>query len=44
VKLEPGESASHTETWALFRDVQAGNDDAWIRSAVSPLAASMSPA
>jgi hypothetical protein len=44
VDLGPGESTSHTETWALFRDVPAGNDDDWIRSAVVPLAASMSPA
>ena len=44
VELAPGESASHTETWALFRNVQAGNDDAWARSTVLPLAASMSPA
>jgi hypothetical protein len=44
VELGPRESTSHTETWALFRDVPAGNDDDWIRSAVVPLAASMSPA
>jgi len=44
VKLASGESASHAEAWALFRDVQAGDDDSWIRSAVSPLAASMGPA
>jgi len=44
VQLASEESASHTETWALFRDVPAGNDDSWIRSTVSPLAASMSPA
>lgn len=43
VKLEPGESGSHTETWALFRDVPAGNDDAWARSTLLPLASSMSP-
>ena len=42
VELAPGESASHTEIWELFHDVPAGNDDAWIRSTVSPLAASMS--
>jgi hypothetical protein len=44
LELAPGESASHTETWALFRDVESGNDDGWIRSTVSPLAASLSPA
>ena len=44
VELGPGESTSHTETWALFRDVPTGNDDEWIRSAVVPLATSMSPA
>jgi hypothetical protein len=40
--LEPSQSANYTETWALFREVQDGNDDAWIRSTVSPLAESMS--
>jgi hypothetical protein len=44
VNLTPWESASHTETWALFGDVPAGNDDAWVRSTVSPRAASLSPA
>lgn len=44
VELAFEESASHTETWALFRDVQAGDDDSWIRSTVSPLAASLNPA
>ncbi len=43
-ELKPGESASHTETWALFRDVPGGEDDAWARSAVAPLAASVHPA
>lgn len=42
VELGPGESTSHTETWALFRSVPAGNTDAWIRSAVVPLVDSMS--
>ena len=42
VELAPEESARHTETWALFRDVEAGNDDGWICSTVSPLAASLS--
>jgi hypothetical protein len=44
VELASEESTSHTETWALFRNVEAGNDDAWIRSTVLPLAALMSPA
>lgn len=44
VELKPGESASHTETWALFRDVRSGEDDAWIRDVVVPLASSVSPA
>ena len=38
VQLGPGESTSHTESWALFKDVPGGNDDAWIRSAILPLA------
>jgi len=38
VQLGPGESASHTESWALFEDVPAGKDDSWIRSAILPLA------
>jgi hypothetical protein len=44
VELGPGESTSHTETWALFRHVPHGNDDDWIHSAVVPLAESMSRA
>jgi len=39
VRLAPGESAIHTETWTLFRDVPGGEDDSWIRRAVAPLAA-----
>lgn len=42
VDLQPGESASHTETWTLFRGVPSGEDDGWIRSTVVPLAASVS--
>jgi hypothetical protein len=38
VQLGPGESASHTESWALFKDVPGGKDDSWIRSAILPLA------
>jgi hypothetical protein len=41
VKLLPGESTSHTEIWSLYRDVPAGEDDAWIRSAVAPRALSV---
>jgi hypothetical protein len=41
VELSPGDSTSHTETWALFRDVPGGNNDAWIHSAVVPLAETM---
>jgi hypothetical protein len=41
VELAPGDSTSHTETWAIFRDVPSGNDDAWIHSEVVPLAESM---
>jgi hypothetical protein len=38
VQLSPGESASHTESWALFEDVPEGKDDSWIRNAILPLA------
>jgi hypothetical protein len=44
VELKPGGSTSHTETWGLFRDVPAGENEAWIYSTVVPLAASVSPA
>jgi hypothetical protein len=44
VDLKPGGSASHTETWSLFGDVRAGEDDDWIRSTVVPLATSLGPA
>jgi hypothetical protein len=37
VRLHPGEHAPHTEIWGLFRDVPAGEDENWIRSAVLPL-------
>ena len=43
VELKPGESASHTETWALFQDVRSGEDDDSIRAVVVPLACSVSP-
>jgi hypothetical protein len=42
VELAPRECTNHTETWALFRDVPGGNDDAWIHSAVVPSAEVMS--
>ncbi|MGH9503395.1 MAG: hypothetical protein ACRD20_11155 [Terriglobales bacterium] len=38
VRLNPGESAGHTETWTLFRNVPEGKNDSWIRSAILPLA------
>jgi hypothetical protein len=41
VNLKPGESAGHTETWSLFRDVKSGEGDEWIRSVVVPLANSV---
>ena len=44
VELKPGESSSHREVWALYRDVQSGEDEAWIRTIVAPLAAAVSAA
>jgi hypothetical protein len=41
-ELHPGESASHTEVWGLFRDVPAGEDDAWLQSVVAPKAVAVS--
>ena len=38
--LQPGEETKHLETWKLFKDVPWGEDENWIRSAVSPLVAS----
>jgi hypothetical protein len=38
VQLGPGESICHAESWTLFRNVPGGEDDAWIRSAIAPLA------
>jgi hypothetical protein len=35
VQLRPGDSAEHTETWALFQNVPGGEDDSWIRNAVA---------
>lgn len=36
-KLEPGESASNTENWYLFKDVKPSKDDASIDANVLPL-------
>ncbi len=38
VVLHSGEHTSHSETWELFKNVPAGEDEDWIRSAVLPLA------
>lgn len=37
VVLNPGEQARHEESWQLFADVSAGEDEDWIRSVVVPL-------
>jgi hypothetical protein len=37
VELKPGEVAEHMERWWLFAGVTAGENDAWIDSAVVPL-------
>ena len=37
VQLNPGETIRHTESWTLFRNVPAGEDDSWIRSTIVPL-------
>jgi hypothetical protein len=42
VTLKPKESASHAETWALFRDVRSGTGEDWIRSQVAFRAESVS--
>ena len=42
MELGPGESASHTEVWSLYRDVPAGEGDDWIRSEIVPRATSLS--
>jgi hypothetical protein len=41
VRLNPGESTRHTESWRLFRDVPEGEDDAWARSKISHLASGL---
>ena len=38
VELQPGEVVEHVERWWLFGGVPSGADDAWIDSAVLPLA------
>jgi len=35
--LNPGETAEHTEHWWLYKDVSAGEDEAWIDQVVMPL-------
>jgi hypothetical protein len=37
VELQPGQTVEHEERWWLFADVPAGENDAWIESAVVPL-------
>ncbi len=34
VKLQPGQTVEHIEDWWLFSEVPAGDDDAWIDSAI----------
>jgi hypothetical protein len=38
VELGPGEVVEHVEHWWLFADVASGENDAWVDSAVLPLA------
>jgi len=38
VELAPGDSTLHTEHWWLFENVPPGEDDAWVRTAIVPLA------
>lgn len=35
--LRPGQTAEHTEYWWLYKDVPAGEDEAWIDQVVLPL-------
>ncbi len=37
VDLKPGESSCHTEVWKLYRNVESGDGDDWIRTVVAPL-------
>jgi len=34
--LEPGQIAEHTEHWWLFKDIPAGEDEAWVDSVILP--------
>jgi hypothetical protein len=36
--LLPGDATEHAEEWWLFGNIAAGEDDAWIESAIVPLA------
>jgi hypothetical protein len=38
VELRSGDAVEHAEQWWLFGNVPAGEDDAWIESAIVPLA------
>ena len=35
--LEPGQTAEHTEDWWLFKDIPAGEDEAWVDSVILPV-------
>jgi hypothetical protein len=35
--LNPGEQVTHEESWQLFANVRAGEDEAWIRSVILPV-------
>jgi hypothetical protein len=35
--LEPGQTAEHTEDWWLFKDIPAGEDEAWVDSVILKL-------
>jgi hypothetical protein len=37
VVLKPGEQVTHDESWQLFADVPAGEDEDWVRSVIVPL-------
>ena len=34
--LKPGETAEHIEDWCLFKDIQDGEEETWIDSAILP--------
>jgi hypothetical protein len=40
VRLQPGHTTTHTETWELFRGIPDGEDESWIRSSVVPVVGS----